>query len=444
MGSSCHEVNSRYCSFVPRFPDLFFASPPRIPFSFPATTLRLPSPAAAPPPTTTAPRRGTSAVLPCVAGLPCAATLLLRRSPVRRASSPPAELKRSVEHPRHVELRGMQRVKKTDLKIGPWAKFEFKYELCVFQRGNPTGSPPPSATLKSDLNLGFNRQHRSSREGTTRRAAFEMVMAKAEYEECRRKRVEENMKRMEQLNLHKLSDSLKKKTPSPMMPSPAKVKPKLPPRDRLPLTPVRRSSRVADKLPPNYKEYALDPFERPGRRVYNRRDLLNRVYASDNDRMHAIQRAKELEASLDSEFPVFVKPMLQSHVTGGFWLGLPVHFCKIHLPHHDEMVMLVDEDNQTWETKYLALKTGLSGGWRGFSIDHELVDGDALVFQLINPTTFKVYIIKVKCPEGSEESNAETEEVMDVASSKESEKKSKAGKRLQKKGSTKDKSVLSE
>lgn len=54
------------------------------------------------------------------------------------------------------------------------------------------------------------------------------------------------------------------------------------------------------------------------------------------------------------------------------------------------MITLVDEDGQESLTKYLAEKTGLSGGWRGFAIDHRLVDGDALVFQLIKPTEFKV------------------------------------------------------
>lgn len=51
---------------------------------------------------------------------------------------------------------------------------------------------------------------------------------------------------------------------------------------------------------------------------------------------------------------------------------------------------LVDEEGVESPTKYLALKTGLSGGWRGFAIDHELVDGDALVFQQTDPTTLKV------------------------------------------------------
>ena len=53
--------------------------------------------------------------------------------------------------------------------------------------------------------------------------------------------------------------------------------------------------------------------------------------------------------------------------------------------------MLEDENGDTYETLFLARKAGLSAGWRGFSISHELVDGDALVFQLIKSTTFKVF-----------------------------------------------------
>lgn len=102
-----------------------------------------------------------------------------------------------------------------------------------------------------------------------------------------------------------------------------------------------------------------------------------------------------MQSGLDPSFPSFIKPMLQSHVTGGFWLGLPVQFCKLHLPKLDGTVILVDEAEEESPTKYLALKTGLSGGWRGFAIDHELVDGDALIFQLIEHTKFKVYIVRV-------------------------------------------------
>ncbi|XP_059314043.1 B3 domain-containing protein At3g19184-like [Lycium ferocissimum] len=210
------------------------------------------------------------------------------------------------------------------------------------------------------------------------------------YEESRLKRLEENKKRMEDLNLTKLAQAVRNATspkPSPMK----KMKPRV--KQEVDKSTVRRSNRVADKPAPNYREVPVEPMERP--RSYQRRDLLNRVYAADEDRRYAIERAEQLESEIGADFPSFVKPMLQSHVTGGFWLGLPNHFCKRHLPKRDEYITLIDENGDESETKYLALKSGLSGGWRGFAIDHELVDGDALVFQLIAPTRFKVYIIRV-------------------------------------------------
>lgn len=62
------------------------------------------------------------------------------------------------------------------------------------------------------------------------------------------------------------------------------------------------------------------------------------------------------------------------------------------------MVTLVDEAGEEHLTKYLGDKNGLSGGWRGFAIDHDLVDGDALVFQLIKPTVFKVISSQSRSP----------------------------------------------
>lgn len=55
-------------------------------------------------------------------------------------------------------------------------------------------------------------------------------------------------------------------------------------------------------------------------RISSKRDLSNRVYASDEARARAVEKAEKLEARLGPEHPTFIKPMLQSHVTGGFWL----------------------------------------------------------------------------------------------------------------------------
>ncbi|KAG0485304.1 hypothetical protein HPP92_009383 [Vanilla planifolia] len=212
------------------------------------------------------------------------------------------------------------------------------------------------------------------------------------YEEVRRRKLEENKKKLEQLNLGYLSVALRESV-SPKT-SPAKQsKRKAPP---LPEECMirRRSCRIANLPGQSYKEViSHDDIIRPVR-IYRRRDLLNRVYASDKARAYAIEKAEALQSQLDPQHPSFVKPMLQSHVTGGFWLGLPKYFCTSYLPKHDTWFTLVDEDQEESKSLYLALKAGLSAGWRGFAIAHELVDGDAIVFHLVNPSTLKVYIIR--------------------------------------------------
>ncbi|KAF6146618.1 hypothetical protein GIB67_008904 [Kingdonia uniflora] len=55
-------------------------------------------------------------------------------------------------------------------------------------------------------------------------------------------------------------------------------------------------------------------------RCSKHRDLSNRVYTSPQARASAIEKAEALESTLEEEFPSFIKPMLQSHTTGGFRL----------------------------------------------------------------------------------------------------------------------------
>ncbi|XP_004291119.1 PREDICTED: B3 domain-containing protein Os06g0194400-like [Fragaria vesca subsp. vesca] len=158
---------------------------------------------------------------------------------------------------------------------------------------------------------------------------------------------------------------------------------------------VRRSARVATQPTPVYREVEVK-LPRSYGRVSKHRDFSNRVYADEHSRAEATEKAEAFESGLGSDYPTFVKPMLQSHVTGGFWMGLPLSFCRKYLPKRDATVTLVDEQGEQYPTVYLENKKGLSGGWRGFAIAHELVDGDALVFQLTRPTTFKVYITRVE------------------------------------------------
>ncbi|CAE6224702.1 unnamed protein product [Arabidopsis arenosa] len=131
------------------------------------------------------------------------------------------------------------------------------------------------------------------------------------------------------------------------------------------------------------------------RGLSKRRDLSNRVYVSEEIREETISRAEKVQDELESGYPSFVKSMLQSHVSGGFWLGLPVQFCRSHLGKQDGVITLIDEEGEEYETIYLARKNGLSGGWMGFAIAHNLSYGDTLVFELVRRTAFKVYITRV-------------------------------------------------
>ncbi|CAL4978788.1 unnamed protein product [Urochloa decumbens] len=108
----------------------------------------------------------------------------------------------------------------------------------------------------------------------------------------------------------------------------------------------------------------------------------------------AMVRAEEVQAKLPAEYPSFVKRMLQSHVVRGFWLGLPTYFCNKHLPKQDTEIVLEDENGQDYQTLYLGAKQGLSAGWRGFAIKHDIKVDDVVIFQLVRSTKFKVYIIR--------------------------------------------------
>ncbi|ONK68106.1 uncharacterized protein A4U43_C05F7510 [Asparagus officinalis] len=115
---------------------------------------------------------------------------------------------------------------------------------------------------------------------------------------------------------------------------------------------------------------------------------------SEDQKIVALKRAEELQRDLTSHYPSFIKPMVRSHVSGGFWLGLPTKFCKENFSPNELRVILEDEKGKEHDVLYLGRKNGLSGGWRGFAIDHNLEDEDVLVFELSEPTRFKVRIIK--------------------------------------------------
>ncbi|GFP97788.1 B3 domain-containing protein at3g19184 [Phtheirospermum japonicum] len=177
---------------------------------------------------------------------------------------------------------------------------------------------------------------------------------------------------MEELNLNKLTQSLHTPKPSPMK----RAKPRVP-KQLLDVSVIRRSSRVVDLSPRNYKEVPIETMGRAARtRSYSsghsRRDLSDQIYASYEDREYATQRAEDLQSGLDQDIPNFVKPMLQSHVTGGFWMMMLL--LKFPVFGFAEIGGLGANSNWGKELEKLALEAGFSRA-KHYETSGGLMDG---------------------------------------------------------------------
>ncbi|CAL0315679.1 unnamed protein product [Lupinus luteus] len=234
------------------------------------------------------------------------------------------------------------------------------------------------------------------------------------YEEARKQRLEENKKRFEDLGISKISKNLTevttpvKKTHHHLPKSKSKTNDVVEP---------RRSSRVRNPITSYSEDVGIDlPTLRKRSRSnssscysYIARPLDEIKHASDKQRSRAWEGAEELLTNLQSENPTFIKSMVRSHVYSCFWLGLPSKFCEDHLPKTHYNMILEDENGSEYDAVYIGSRSGLSGGWRAFALEHKLDDGDALVFELIEPARFKIYTVKA-FPESIEEDEKEESE----------------------------------
>ncbi|XP_031101011.1 putative B3 domain-containing protein At5g58280 [Ipomoea triloba] len=242
------------------------------------------------------------------------------------------------------------------------------------------------------------------------------------YEEARKQRVLDNKKRFEDLGISKISKSLsdlaksEKKSPAKQL----KVRQK---RHEVYMLEPRRSSRARNPVPSYRDEVKIDvellSFRKRSKlgsswASYLARPIEEVKTASYEERCKALKEAEELQSNLQSENPSLVKSMVRSHVYSCFWLGLPTRFCENHLPKSTVDIVLEDEEGAEYEAVYISKRTGLSGGWRAFALDHKLDDGDALVFDLVEPTKFKVYIVRAShCSSQGDETYAREEETKD-------------------------------
>nr|XP_043607284.1 B3 domain-containing protein Os01g0234100-like [Erigeron canadensis] len=111
----------------------------------------------------------------------------------------------------------------------------------------------------------------------------------------------------------------------------------------------------------------------------------------------AMIRAQEVRSSLGTEHPSCIKLMVKAHLdstTGGYWMGFSHQWARMYLSKTDREMLIEDEDGEIYQIKYNSDKSGLSAGWRKFATGHNLLEGDALVFHLVDPFKFKVYIIR--------------------------------------------------
>ncbi|KAI3678600.1 hypothetical protein L6452_37899 [Arctium lappa] len=247
------------------------------------------------------------------------------------------------------------------------------------------------------------------------------------YEEARKQQLLENKKRFEDLGILKISKTLSELSKSEKQSKQREVKPKI--RNALIIEP-RRSTRARNP-PPSYRDdldIGLPAVRRKSNsnsswESYLARPLEEVKIASYEERVHAMKSAEKVQSNLQSEYPSFVKSMLRSHVYSCFWLGLPTGFCKNHLPKSTVSMVLEDEDGNEYDAVFISERTGLSGGWRAFALEHKLDDGDALVFELVERTRFKIYIVKAASDDNISTVEKEAAETKETSSASKKRKK---------------------
>ncbi|KAI3877737.1 hypothetical protein MKW98_020218, partial [Papaver atlanticum] len=209
------------------------------------------------------------------------------------------------------------------------------------------------------------------------------------YEEARKQRLKDNKRRFEELGVLKMANNLIDGNKTKKQKDKMQVKSK-----KIPVIPadlVRRSSR-----PRNQVTYSEDEegFSTKGKEMFRSKicktSYITTRLASEAERLDALKRAMSFQRGLLSGNSSFVKSLSLSHVSGSFQLGIPLEFRNNHLSKETKVsIVLEDGEGLVYETNFNGLTGFLNIGWKLFSMDHKLDDGDALVIELIEPTRFK-------------------------------------------------------
>ncbi|KAF6160403.1 hypothetical protein GIB67_019172 [Kingdonia uniflora] len=120
----------------------------------------------------------------------------------------------------------------------------------------------------------------------------------------------------------------------------------------------------------------------------------NRALTNDSAKTNARVQAEEVQKSLDPKHPSFLKSVVKSHVSGCYHMYLPTKFCNSYLLENDYIITLVVENKAICTVQYM--DEVFRGGWKAFSIGHNLVEGDSMVFHLVKRSEFQVYVIRAQ------------------------------------------------
>ncbi|KAJ0719494.1 putative transcription factor B3-Domain family [Helianthus annuus] len=82
--------------------------------------------------------------------------------------------------------------------------------------------------------------------------------------------------------------------------------------------------------------------------------------------------------------------MVKGLTDTAYWMGFPLWFGKLFLPKADSEMVIEDGYMEIHHVKYNAEKSGMSAGWKKFAVGHNFLDGDVLVFHLVEPYKLKV------------------------------------------------------
>ncbi|KAJ0494880.1 putative transcription factor B3-Domain family [Helianthus annuus] len=201
-----------------------------------------------------------------------------------------------------------------------------------------------------------------------------MVVSNESYEELRKRRMEENKRRMEELHLHQLTQALKPTKPPPMKRT----------QRRKIVTEMVEVKPCCKQACPCFQPKSQDS---------------SRSTAMISSRSTAMIKAEGVRSSLGTEHPSCIK-RLKGHVLIAYDMAFPTTFWKLFvLPKVDSEMVIEDENGEIHHVKYKAKICRLTAGWRKFVAEHNLLVGDVLVFHLVEPYRFKVYIVRANDPE---------------------------------------------